>query len=201
MRYAAWVLGFHGCDRKVGEAILRGGTEVRVSRNLHDWLGSGAYFWENSPSRAREWATYLQKNPQLPGPRIREPFVIGSIIDPGHCLDLTDIDSTRELATAYDKFVESVKMAGLPLPQNESSHSRDEDLVKRKLDCAVINSLHGMRAQSGLPPFDSVRAPFMEGAPLFEGSKLHAKTHIQWCVRNPARSIIAYFRPRKATFG
>jgi len=46
-------LGFHGCDRKVGEKILAGPQKhLKVSTNPYDWLGSGAYFWENDPARA-----------------------------------------------------------------------------------------------------------------------------------------------------
>lgn len=45
-------------------------------------------------------------------------------------------------------------------------------------------------------PYDTVRAAFIEGNPVFDGSTIMADTHIQLCVRNPKKSIIAYFRPR-----
>jgi len=56
MRQTAWILADHGCDRNIGEAILSGKQEIRPSKNDDDWLGAGAYFWENSYSRASAWA-------------------------------------------------------------------------------------------------------------------------------------------------
>jgi hypothetical protein len=197
MRHAAWVLGYHGCDEKVGESILRGKCEIHVSTNQFDWLGEGAYFWENSYSRALHWANFLKKTPGSSKTRIKKPFVIGAIINPGNCLDLTQHESLEILKGAYLPFRNSFKVAGRKMPKNEKSHSSDDDLVKRKLDCAVINYFHSMRAREKQALFDTVRAPFVEGDFLFDGSKLHSLTHLQWCVRNPAESVLGYFRPRK----
>jgi hypothetical protein len=47
-------------------------------------------------------------------------------------------------------------------------------------------------------PFDSVRGAFTEGGPAFEGAGLHAKTHIQLCIRN-MNCIRGFFLPRKET--
>lgn len=41
MKTAAIVLGYHGCDRDVGEAILVGEKALKPSKNQHDWLGRG----------------------------------------------------------------------------------------------------------------------------------------------------------------
>ena len=68
------------------------------------------------------------------------------------------------------------------------------DLVIRRLDCAVIDYIQVAREQEGEPAFDSVRAPFIEGSPLYENAGFHERTHIQICVRKPER-IIGYFRP------
>ena len=56
MKMGSFVLGYHGCDRKVGEAVLAGKKELKQSKNEHDWLGHGIYFWENNPQRALDWA-------------------------------------------------------------------------------------------------------------------------------------------------
>ena len=87
----------------------------------------------------------------------------------------------------------------LTLPKNSKGHTSDEDLVKRYLDCFVINNLHAIRANadSNAKPFDTVRGVFVEGNPLFEGSMIQAKTHIQISVLNPASSIIGYFKPAR----
>jgi hypothetical protein len=81
----------------------------------------------------------------------------------------------------------------MPLPENTSSHQGDEDLVRRYLDCAVINCVHELRKEQGLEAFSTVRAPFTEGGELYPGAKIQAKTHIQVCVRN-AKQIRGFFR-------
>jgi hypothetical protein len=55
-RLPAFVLGFHGCDRKTADRVVGTGKHLRLSRNDYDWLGHGVYFWENDPLRARQWA-------------------------------------------------------------------------------------------------------------------------------------------------
>ena len=49
--------------------------------------------------------------------------------------------------------------------------------------------------------YDTVRGAFLEGEDLYPGAQIKAGTHIQICVREPAKSIIGYFRvkefPRK----
>ena len=51
------MLGFHGCDREIGERVLSGTlTHLRTSENDYDWLGHGIYFWEGNSSRAMAWA-------------------------------------------------------------------------------------------------------------------------------------------------
>jgi hypothetical protein len=71
MRHAAWVLAYHGCDKKVGERILAGKAEVCSSSNPYDWLGHGAYFWENSQARASHWAQYLKDHPGVSNAKIK----------------------------------------------------------------------------------------------------------------------------------
>lgn len=196
MRLPGLVLGFHGCDRSVAERILDGHEEVRVSDNSHDWLGSGAYFWENNPSRALSWAKFLAAKPPTGRGKIRTPDVIGAIIHPGYCLDLTAEASLGLVREASEGYIRFCRKEDLPVPTNEPGFPGDEDFVKRRLDCAVINFLHHSRRALGRQEFDTVRAPFLEGGALFEGSRLSAKSHVQWCVRDPKCSIIGYFRPR-----
>ena len=193
MRVPGFLLGYHGCDKEVAEAILAGKSEVRSSTNTYDWLGSGAYFWENNPARALSWAKHLAgKNTK----NIKAPAVIGAIIDPGNCLDLAEESSMELVKAAFAGFQLLAESAELPLPANEEGFKGDTDLIKRHLDCAVLNFLHETRKAEDLPPFDSIRAPFLEGQPLFAGSKLVEKCHVQWWVRDPKRSIVGYFRPR-----
>lgn len=42
----SFVLGFHGCEKRVAEKILNGKEpHLLRSEKKHDWLGHGIYFW------------------------------------------------------------------------------------------------------------------------------------------------------------
>ena len=69
------VIGFHGCDQSVVEAVLAGKTELLASTNDYDWLGNGIYFWENNEERAWQWAKDLAKRRNS---QIKEPAVVGA---------------------------------------------------------------------------------------------------------------------------
>lgn len=56
----AIVVGYHGCDKSLGKRILAGDVGLKPSRNKYDWLGHGAYFWENNYERAWLWAEQLK---------------------------------------------------------------------------------------------------------------------------------------------
>ena len=38
------VIGFHGCDKSVVDAVVTGKTDLLSSTNDYDWLGNGIYF-------------------------------------------------------------------------------------------------------------------------------------------------------------
>ena len=195
MYSSGYILGFHGCDAATGESILAGQDHISISENAHDWLGTGAYFWEDSPERALQWAKLVQRNPQNFGQRVGNPFVLGAIIEPGECMQLTDAESLKDLKSAYQLLVESCQRLRLPLPVNEPGFTGDLDLVKRHLDCAVINFAHHLREQEGLIAYDTVRGAFPEGRALYPGARIMEQTHVQICVRHPRRAIRGYFRP------
>ncbi len=70
-----------------------------------------------------------------------------------------------------------------------------KDLLLRELDCAVIETLHQIRKNEGLPMFDSIRGVFWEGESLYPNAGFREKDHIQICIRNP-NCIKGYFLPR-----
>jgi hypothetical protein len=195
MNFPGFVLAYHGCDRAVGERILAGRAQVQPSANEYDWLGSGAYFWENSPRRAMEWAEFQRDHPAVSRARIKSPFIVGAIIQPGWTLDLTESNCLWILRNAYDDFVISIADSHTDLPANAPGFVHDEDFVKRTLDCAVINYLHLIRFHQQLPPFACVRGAFFEGVPLYPGAGIASRARIQWCVRDSAQTIRGYFRP------
>jgi hypothetical protein len=195
MYAAAFALAYHGCDEEVGEKILRNKEHVSRSENQHDWLGHGAYFWENSPARALQWVEFVKHNPQHFRHKIQKTFIVGAVIDLGNCLDLTDAGSLEIVSSGYDQPKAASEQARIPLPRNAQSYERDVDMVKRNLDCAVINFVHVIRERQKLSAFDTVRGIFTEGKELYPGAMIMSKTPSQICVRNPEVSVKAYFRP------
>lgn len=185
------VIGFHGCDQSVVDKVITGKEELLASTNDYDWLGNGIYFWENNEERALDWAIELSKRKSS---SVKKPAVIGAIIDLGFCLDLTDNHYLKELKVGYDELVKLCHAANLPLPQNKDI-GKSTDLLLRKLDCAVIQTIHRLHSIKGNNPYDSVRGVFWEGAPVYPNSGFREKNHIQICVCNP-NCIKGYFLPR-----
>jgi hypothetical protein len=194
-RQRGLVLGFHGCDLKVRNLIVSGEQEIKASHNDFDWLGHGIYFWENSIARAEEYANYLKKHPNRSHNPIKKPSVVGSILDLGFCLDLTDFRSLTLLKIAYKIVIETYKKSGFVIPENTSGGS-NSDLLRRELDCAVIETLHLTRQKNNLEPYDSIKAVFWEGRELYPKAGFKEKNHIQLCIRN-RNCIKGLFIPRQ----
>jgi hypothetical protein len=190
----SFVLGFHGCDRETGERLLLN-QPFQPSENSYDWLGSGIYFWEANPDRAWEWAKQRADRILKNEGRKTEPFVVGAVVDPGFCLDLISSNGIHAVEEAYASFQSVIAASGAQVPQNVGG----DDLLLRKLDCAVINFLHAAREKAGEDPFDTVRGVFTEGKRIYTNSGFREKTHIQICVRNPA-NIHGVFRVHERYF-
>lgn len=185
----AFVLGFHGCDAAVGEAILRGEIpHLRESTNDYDWLGSGIYFWEGNPARALEFARESAAGGRNSQGAITAPFVLGAVINLRRCLDLADSSAIAQVRRAYLNYRRIARDNGYALPRNS------KNLKARFLDCLVFNGLHLVRERENLPSYDSVRGLFWEGPRIYPSAGVRQGNHIQICVRHTA-CILGYFRP------
>lgn len=157
-------IGFHGTSVEAAQRILSTGFEI--SRNEYDWLGDGAYFFQDAPARALEWAR------QRFG---ADAAVIGAEIDLDDCIDLLHIQWQAVLEESYADLLERLEKSGKPVPrQTPGAH---------RLDRAVINHTAGLLKSRGRPA-RTVRAAFAEGEPLFPGSGLWSLAHIQIAVRD-----------------
>jgi hypothetical protein len=170
------VLGYHGCDKEVGEQLLDG-EDWRPSANDWDWLGPGVYFWEANPKRGFDFACEL-RDLDYKHTKVTKPFVVGAVINPRLCLDLTTKAGCDIVSEAYSKFAAISAKAKQPLPDNS------RDLLRRHLDCQVIRYVHLMRQDANERPADTVRGVFIEGDPIYPKSGFYAKTHVQIAVRN-----------------
>lgn len=189
------ILGFHGCDESVVHNVINRKIDLKESQNNYDWLGHGVYFWENSPDRAFEFATFLKNNPSKAINPIQNPAVIGAVIDLGLCFDLLDYGMLQLLKLGYESFKLILEKTGRKLPENKTV-GNSEDLLLRDLDCAVFETIHQIRIEDNEPPYDSVRGVFWEGNELYPNAGFREKDHIQICVRNP-NCIKGYFLSRE----
>jgi hypothetical protein len=158
------VFAYHGTRLDRADTIVGTGKFI-PSTNDYDWLGHGIYFWEHAPLRAWQWAKEKYGS---------EGRVIEAKIQLGFCLDLTDIRFTDALKAAHEGISEAYILASKSLPMNKGK--------ARFLDCLVINYL----TRYILSECDTVRAPFLEGDPIFKGSNLLTQSHLQLVVKNDA---------------
>lgn len=106
--------------------------------------------------------------------------MVGAVIDLGFCLDLTTVSGVQQVQRGYAFLVSATEAAEAELPQNKGG----ADLLRRYLDCAVINTVHRLRDDADEQSFDSVKGVFTEGEPAYKNAGFPSKTHIQICVRN-----------------
>jgi len=144
-------------------------------------LGIGLALVFISGSRIR-----AQKQQKFSG-KIKTPFVIGTIIELGNCLNLIEPNSINIFKKAYARLLTVFSESGEKMPTNKGAN--------RQLDCAVIKYVHESSKKVGLSAYDTIRSPFQEGGPIYEGANFTDRLHIEICVLNPAM-IKGYFLPR-----
>jgi len=185
MPWSRYVLGYHGCDAAVARKIAGGEDTLRPSGEKYDWLGSGQYFWEDSAERALQWA---KKKSEKSNPAFQQPGVLGAVIDLGNCLNLIEFEYLDLVRAAHERLKLIMAEAGGSMPRNTAEGSR-------KLDRAVFETLHELREEEGLPAFETVRAFFVEGEPLYPSAGIRQLDHLQICVRR-SKNIVGYFLPK-----
>lgn len=187
------VLGYHGCSVEAAWKLL-GGSPFQDSDRPYDWLGSGSYFWESDVVRAYDWA--LER-------RSQSPCVVGAVIDLGNCLDLTTQVGIRAVEQAYNSYVFLQEKAGERIPTNRDRRGASPgNLALRHLDKAVMDHLHenfkavSMKSGGRVQEFDTVRALFPEGEPLYPSAGFLNKTHVQIAVRKTIQILGVFRIPR-----
>jgi hypothetical protein len=156
------VAGYHGCSRVTAERIVAG-EAFTPSTKRYDWLGVGIYFWEYGPFRALEWAEARFGE---------EAAVLEATLRLGRCLNLLDVEHHVHFAEVYGQELREAERDGLSIPRNtvRGGHYRDRYMIE--LYCRTVVD------QSG-SDFQTIRACFPEGEPLFPGSSLLSHTHVQ----------------------
>jgi hypothetical protein len=120
---------------------------------------------------------------------IKNPFVIGAVIDLGACCNLMDRTSLEEIKRSHKILEQVYHTAGATMPVNKGTGNK-----LRYLDRAVFEHLHFLRKDAGLAHYDTLRGLYYEGGELFSGAGINSHTHVQIAVRTKS-CIKGYFRP------
>ena len=161
------VYGYHGTSQTKAESILDRG--FRASDNDYDWLGTGIYFFQDAPLRAKQWA--IEQHPQ-------NPAVICARIELDNCIDLFDVGWFPILKNVYDLFIEQYQTTSQPLPKQNPFRSK-----AHRLDCAFFNFASKLISKQG-QIVSSTRAVFVEGEQIFPDSAVFDLAHVQIAVKN-----------------
>lgn len=189
------VRGFHGTTMERAEQILRAGFEQ--SKNDWDWLGKGAYFFEDAPSIARDWSEQMVERLDKKGIAAK-PAVVSATLNLEGCIDLLDNELVASMKLCADRLASGGALKtqhGLRLRSAESRSFVIADYAMplashryNAADCQVINALWGFLRDDGFSA-TSVRAPFVLGKQLYSNSFFFHETHVQIAVIE--RSIIS----------
>lgn len=194
------ILAYHGCDAVIRDNLVSGRMQhLDHSKNQYDWLGPGAYFFEDDYQRALMFAQASKDNP---GKRytirpIVRPAVVGAVLQVQHWLDMTTQEGIQEFAEAYEPMVYRLTQNGKRVPTNEPANFDDTEILLRGLDNAVFSYIHGTRDKRNdpkLPPFQAVRGAFSQGKAALPGSTFLDHTHVQIALRDNA-CVKGWFLP------
>lgn len=149
------VIGYHGTSTQLARKIISEG--FKASQNPWDWLGHGAYFWQDAPKRAFQWAKERHRDPCVVAARIE----LSGFID---LLDLEGMETLKSVAAGY---------------QLHAGNTRPANLNKmNRLDCAIFNLTTSMLSLDDVL-VSGYRAACVEGKPLTIGSPIHDESHVQ----------------------
>lgn len=200
MKTGQLVLAYHGCDVTLRDDLVSGRIkELNASANKYDWLGGGAYFFENDYQRALMFASAAQANPtkRFTKQPIATPAVVGAVLQFDFILDMTTQEGIEEYSLAYKAMVEYLIKNGEPEPKNSKANDDDADVIVRQLDSDVFNFMHQIRRDTGLDAFQAVRSAFPQGEEVAPSSAFKRSSHIQIALRENA-CVRAWFLPTGA---
>jgi hypothetical protein len=192
------VIAYHGCDITLRDDLVSGRvTHLNHSKNKYDWLGSGAYFFENDLDRALLFAEHSHNYPakRYTAQPIATPAVVGAVLSISRWLDMTTQDGIREYINALKPMLNGFEEKGTVVPTNHAASEDDKDVILRELDRSVFDFIHQAREnKSELPEFQAVRGAFQQGKELSENSGFQESTHIQISLRDN-RCVLGWFLP------
>lgn len=192
------VRAYHGTTFSAASEIYHRRSPFRLSDKPGNWLGRGAYFFEENLAQAIDWAIH-QVNLRARLGVIDSPAILVADLDLTHCLDLCSSKWHAHLESIAEKLGEAGVLpqqhgptltsagnktlprttfivADYPMPaQTALEHFADKDVID-----ALIKDLH-----DNDEPVSSVRASFSVGVQPYSNSHFFSDTHTQIAVLTP----------------
>ena len=180
------IRGFHATSRESAKGIFSEG--FKPSNNDHDWLGPGIYFFQDTIEGTRNWA----KNERKGGP-ITDLEIIGADIEYAGFVDLVEFGWGDVLTSYYEMLKKRHSKEFLEVSKKQKPYIPGESSnLAHPLDCYVIRYAVGVLNKKRDEKVKAVRGVFLEGEPLYDGSHLLSRTHIQIAVID-ATAIVDYW--------
>jgi hypothetical protein len=181
------IRGYHGTTVPRAQNIVAT-RQIRISTNDYDWLGQGAYFFQDAPLRAWKWAC------EWVAPRAGEsPAVVSADITLEDCLDFLDLLNWRHLLSAHQLIVRAPGTPTQNPPVVRAASGQRFRIMSpvppaartgyNTLDCAVVKLAVSVRRRHKRVP--SVRGSFVEGQQLYDDSYFFDHSHVQIAVLEP----------------
>lgn len=182
------VIGYHGTTIDAANALLSDTTKFRVSNNDGDWLGRGAYFFQDGPTRALAWARRYKSTTHA--------AVLVAEIDIANRIDFFDLGAWTQMRALLPEFEAYETLSGAESSQGGlkvvDGHARMRvprggaatGVIANHRDRAFINWCAELLEGEGVK-VDAVRAPFLFGEAVHPSSFLFDESHVQIAVRNP----------------
>jgi hypothetical protein len=189
-----WACGHHATDQSSARRIFQlwrdspEGPWFDPSVQVGDWLGEGAYFWQEAPQWASEWllTKKVNRDPEAHAKVASyRPAVIGAIISLANSLDLLDTRWVPVLEDSVDPGYIWLQTEAPRRAQPERTSQRKFDPQNpywNSVDWATIMWAANFAAPEQGVIFWSVRCPFIEGDPLFEESAIYKQAHVEIAV-------------------
>lgn len=189
------VRGYHGTTLSRAQSIIAN-QQIQISRNDYDWLGHGAYFFQDGPLRAWKWAVewVVRRHGG-------QPAVISADISLEDCFDLLDIANWNYLLAAHQVLSSTAAAPSQTSPVVRNHTGRRFHIASpapvsgrsghNKLDCAVVKMAVNVRRRR--QRVQSVRGAFVEGQQLYNNSYFFDHSHVQIAVLEPNAIIPTSF--------
>lgn len=183
-RHAKIAIGHHGTTVATARKLADREEHFKAKQNEGDWLGIGAYFWQDAPMRARYWAQKKYKG---------QAAVVSAKINLKDALDLLDLTDFLELQILQEAFLEFEKSSGTTYTQKPLKILDGVVYVPKPGVAGFINDRDQAFLEFAIPILQetrrsnitAIRAAFVYGRAMHATSFLFDWAHVQICVREP----------------